>query len=166
MAIKDAYTSNALATILKITRQGVEWRASSEAWRFRPRAGRGGGRSKVIAGRACPKCPSPYTVGPQTYIPALPSVIDLNISFLRDTVLYITNGCSIFYTKLRLFISLQTELLYRLVRLMLFYRSDSRIVQCCLAKQTTDVLHVRVLVLFLILHLPYLLPALCVQNQL
>src|SRR6187399_1153662 len=40
--------------------------------------------SKVIYGRAWPRCDSPLTVGPHTYIPTCPGVIDLKTSFCLE----------------------------------------------------------------------------------
>ena len=48
-----------------------------------------------MPGRACPKCASPYTVGPQTYNPTNGGFNGSNNSFFRLSVLYIVNLFSI-----------------------------------------------------------------------
>ena len=45
--------------------------------------------SNVIYGRAWPRCDSPLTVGPHTYMPTCPGVIDLKTSFCLEYELYI-----------------------------------------------------------------------------
>ena len=50
MAVKPAYTSNEIAPLLGITRQGVEHRAHAEGWKFQQRKGRGGGREWLLDG--------------------------------------------------------------------------------------------------------------------
>src|SRR6187399_1062267 len=52
--------------------------------------------SKVIEGRAWPRCDSPLTVGPHTYIPTCPGVIDLKTSFCLEYELYIFSSLIIF----------------------------------------------------------------------
>lgn len=49
MALKEAYTSQVLALLLGLTRQGVDWKAKSENWQFRRRAGRGGGKEWLVS---------------------------------------------------------------------------------------------------------------------
>lgn len=49
MALQEIYTSAALASLLAITRQGVDWKAKTEHWQFRPRKGRGGGKEWLLA---------------------------------------------------------------------------------------------------------------------
>lgn len=49
MALKEAYTSQALAPLLGLTRQGVDAQAKSGGWQFRPRKGRGGGKEWLVS---------------------------------------------------------------------------------------------------------------------
>ena len=49
--------------------------------------GRVGGVVLGAAGRACPRCGSPYTVGPQTYIPTCGGLIGSKVSLRRSSVL-------------------------------------------------------------------------------
>lgn len=49
MAIREVYTSQELAPIWGLTRQGVDWKAKSEHWQSRKRVGRGGGREWLVA---------------------------------------------------------------------------------------------------------------------
>ncbi|WP_165064530.1 Mu transposase C-terminal domain-containing protein [Desulfovibrio sp. ZJ200] len=44
MVVKEAYTSNTLAPMMGMTRQGIDWKAKVENWQSRPRSGRGGGK--------------------------------------------------------------------------------------------------------------------------
>ena len=46
--MKEAYTTQELAPLLGMTRQGVDCRAKREGWQSRPRAGRGGGREWLV----------------------------------------------------------------------------------------------------------------------
>lgn len=48
MLVKGAYTSQAIASLLGFTRQGVDAKAKSENWQSRPRSGRGGGREWLV----------------------------------------------------------------------------------------------------------------------
>lgn len=48
MSLKEAYTSQALAPVLGLTRQGVDAQAKSGGWQSRPRSGRGGGREWLV----------------------------------------------------------------------------------------------------------------------
>ena len=47
--MKEAYTTQELAPLLGMTRQGVDCRAKREGWQSRPRMGRGGGREWIVA---------------------------------------------------------------------------------------------------------------------
>ena len=47
--MKEAYTTQELAPLLGMTRQGVDCRAKREGWQSRPRAGRGGGNEWFVA---------------------------------------------------------------------------------------------------------------------
>ena len=49
MALKEAYTSQALAPLLGLTRQGVDAQAKSGGWQSRPRKGRGGGKEWLVS---------------------------------------------------------------------------------------------------------------------
>ena len=49
MALKEAYTSQALAPLLGLTRQGVDAQAKSGGWQPRPRKGRGGGKEWLVS---------------------------------------------------------------------------------------------------------------------
>ena len=49
MALKEAYTSQALAPLLGLTRQGVDAQAKSGGWKSRPRKGRGGGKEWLVS---------------------------------------------------------------------------------------------------------------------
>lgn len=49
MAIKEVYTSQEVAQILSLTRQGVEWKANAERWQSRRRTGRGGGKEWLVS---------------------------------------------------------------------------------------------------------------------
>lgn len=49
MAFKEAYTSQKLAQLWGLTRQGVDWKAKSEGWQSRPRQGRGGGYEWLVS---------------------------------------------------------------------------------------------------------------------
>ena len=54
--MKEAYTTQELAPLLGMTRQGVDCRAKREGWQSRPRAGRGGGREWLVT--PCRKIPA------------------------------------------------------------------------------------------------------------
>lgn len=49
MAIKEVYTSQEVAQILSLTRQGVEWKANTERWQAQKRVGRGGGKEWLLS---------------------------------------------------------------------------------------------------------------------
>ncbi len=49
MAVKEAYTSNTLAPMMGMSRQGIEWKAKVEDWQSRPRCGRGGGKEWLVS---------------------------------------------------------------------------------------------------------------------
>ncbi len=49
MAINDTYTARELASLLEMTERAVLYRAKSEGWESRPRAGRGGGREWLVS---------------------------------------------------------------------------------------------------------------------
>ncbi|MCH5277508.1 MAG: Mu transposase C-terminal domain-containing protein [Desulfovibrionaceae bacterium] len=49
MVRKEAYTTQEIASILCLTRQGVDWKAKAEGWQYRPRTGRGGGKEWLVA---------------------------------------------------------------------------------------------------------------------
>ena len=49
MAIKEVYTSQEVAQLLSLTRQGVEWKANTERWQSQKRVGRGGGKEWLLS---------------------------------------------------------------------------------------------------------------------
>ena len=49
MAIKEVYTSQEVAQLLSLTRQGVEWKANTEKWQSQKRVGRGGGKEWLLS---------------------------------------------------------------------------------------------------------------------
>lgn len=49
MVVKEAYTSNTLAPMMGMTRQGIDWKAKNENWQSRPRSGRGGGKEWLVS---------------------------------------------------------------------------------------------------------------------
>ncbi len=49
MAIKEVYTSQEVAQLLSLTRQGVEWKAKAERWQSQKRTGRGGGKEWLLS---------------------------------------------------------------------------------------------------------------------
>lgn len=49
MVVKEAYTSNTLAPMMGMTRQGIDWKAKIENWQSRPRCGRGGGKEWLVS---------------------------------------------------------------------------------------------------------------------
>lgn len=49
IAVKDAYTSAELASVLVLTERAIQLRAKRESWPSQPRAGRGGGKAFLLA---------------------------------------------------------------------------------------------------------------------
>ena len=72
--MKEAYTTQELAPLLGMTRQGVDCRAKREGWQSRPRAGRGGGREWLVDSMPeSTRLAIAAKVAPFTPVPVIPS---------------------------------------------------------------------------------------------